>query len=62
MDDLKYIHFFFSAVSGNNLISLLSYGNDKFDTKNRKILMSTIRFIDFHIGLMGNFGNNLTAS
>ena len=33
-------------VSDNNLISLLVHGDDKFDdTKNQKILMSTLRFI-----------------
>ena len=46
MNDLENIPIFFPMVSGNNLNSLLLYGNDKFDdTKNWKILMSTIRFI-----------------
>ena len=37
---------FFSVVSENNLISLFTYGDDKLDdTKNRKTLMSSIRFI-----------------
>ena len=37
--------FSFSTVRGNNLISLLLYGNDKFDdTKNRQVFMSTITF------------------
>lgn len=32
---------------GDNVISLLLYGNDKFnDTKNKKILVSNIRFIE----------------
>ena len=36
---------FFSTVS-DNIISLYLHGNGRFDdTKNRKILMSTIRFI-----------------
>ena len=46
MNDLENIPISFSTVSDNNLISLLLYGDDKFDdTKSRKILMSTIRFI-----------------
>ena len=46
MNDLEKIPTSFSPVSDNNLISLLLYGDDKFDdTKNRKILMSAIRFV-----------------
>ena len=46
MNDLEIILIPFSTVCDNNLISLLLYGDDTFDeTKNRKILMSTIRFI-----------------
>ena len=47
MNDLENIPIFFSTVSDNNLISLLLYSVDKFDdTKNRKMLLSTIRFIE----------------
>ena len=46
MSDLENIPICFSTLSGNNLISLLLYGVDKFDdTKDGKILISTIRFI-----------------
>ena len=46
MNYLANISNFFYMVSDNNLISLLVHGDDKFDdTKNRKILMSTLRFI-----------------
>ena len=41
----KNIPIFFFAVSDNNLVSLLLYGDDEFDgTKTWKILISTIRF------------------
>ena len=45
MNDLENILISFSTVSDNNVISLLVYDrfDDRFDdTKNRKILMSTI--------------------
>lgn len=46
MNYLANISNFFYMVSDNNLISLLVHGDDKFDdTKNQKILMSTLRFI-----------------
>ena len=45
MNDLENIPISFSKVSDNNLISLLLHGDDKFDTKNRKILIPTIRII-----------------
>ena len=46
MNDLEIILIPFSTVCDNNLISLLLYAYDKFDdTKNWKMLMSTIRFI-----------------
>ena len=46
MNDLENISVSFSTFSDNNLISLLLYGDGKFDdTENRKIIMSTIRFI-----------------
>ena len=46
MNDLENIPISFSTASDNNLISLLLYGNERFnDTKNEKMLMSTIRFI-----------------
>ena len=46
MNDLENIPIFISTFRDSNLISLLLYGDDKFDnTKNRKILMTTIRFI-----------------
>ena len=46
MNDLENIPISFSMVNDNSLISLLLYGDDKFDdTKNRKIFMSTIRFV-----------------
>ena len=46
MNDLENVPISFSMASDNNLISLLLYGGDKVDdTKYRKILMSTIRFI-----------------
>ena len=46
MNDLENIPISFSTVRDNNLISLFLHGNNNFDdTKNRKILMSTIRFI-----------------
>ena len=46
MNNLENITICFSAVSDNNPISFLLYGGDKFDnTKNRRILMSAIRFI-----------------
>ena len=47
MNDLENIPISFSTVSYTNLISLLLYSDDKFsDTKNRKILLSAIRFIN----------------
>ena len=47
MNDLGNISISFSTVSDTNPVSLLLYGDDKFDNaKNRKILMSTIRFIN----------------
>ena len=46
MNNLENITICFSAVSDNNPISFLLYGGDKFDnTKNRRILISAIRFI-----------------
>ena len=49
----------FSMVCDNNRISLLLYDNDKFDdTKNRKVLMSTIKSIK---NLKSNFSDNLPA-
>ena len=46
MNDFENFPTFFSTVINNNLISLFLYGDGKFDDiKNRKILMSTIRFI-----------------
>ena len=46
MHDLENIPISFFTVRDKNLISLFLYGDDKFDdAKNRKILMSTIRFI-----------------
>ena len=46
MNYLANISNFFYMFSDNNLISLLVHGDDKFDdTKNQKILMSTLRFI-----------------
>ena len=46
MNDSENISILFSTASDNNLISLLLYGNERFnDTKNKKMLMSTIRFI-----------------
>ena len=42
MSDLENIPISFSAVSDSNLTGLFFYGND---TKNRKILMPTTRFI-----------------
>ena len=46
MNDLENIPISISTVRDNNLISLFLHGNNNFDdTKNRKILMSTIRFI-----------------
>ena len=47
MNDLENIPISFSTVSYTNVISLLLYSDDKFsDTKNRKILLSAIRFIN----------------
>ena len=47
MTDWENITISFSAVSDNNLISLLLYDDDSFDdTKCRKVLMSTIRLIN----------------
>ena len=47
MNDLGNIPISFSTVSDTNPVSLLLYGDDKFDNaKNRKTLMSTIRFIN----------------
>ena len=63
MNDLENIKISFAAVSDNNLISLLLYGNDKRDdTKNRKILMSTIRFIEDSQRFNEQFFYNLPAS
>ena len=46
MNDFENFPTFSSTVIDNNLISLFLYGDGKFhDVKNRKILMSTIRFI-----------------
>ena len=48
MNDLENLPISFSKVSDKNLISSLLHGDDKFnDTKNRKILMSTIRIIKY---------------
>ena len=45
VNDLENIPISFSTLV--KIISLFLYGNDKFDdTKNRKILMSSIRFIN----------------
>ena len=42
--------------SDNNLICLLLYGNNMFDDiYNKKILISTVRFIRIHRRLMSNF-------
>ena len=50
MNDLENISICFFTVTGNNLISLLLYDDDKFDdTKNRKIY------------LMSNFSDNMPA-
>ena len=47
INDLENIPISFSTVSYTNLISLLLYSDYKFsDTKNRKILLSAIRFIN----------------
>ena len=48
MNNFGNIKSSFAAVSDNNLISLLLYGNDKLDgRRNRRIFrMSTIRFIE----------------
>ena len=64
MNDLKNTPISFSVVSENNLSSLFTHGDDKFDgTKNRKTLMSSIRFIKgFTENLMNNVGDNLAAS
>ena len=46
MNDLENIPISLSTVSDNSLFSLLLCSDDKFDdTKNRKLLMSTIRVI-----------------
>ena len=46
MNDLENIPISFSTVVDNNQISMFLYGNDKFDnTKNQKLLISTIRFV-----------------
>ena len=46
MNGLENISIFFSPVNDENLISLLLYGDYKFDDKkNRKILVVTIKFI-----------------
>ena len=46
MNDLENIPISFSTVVDNNQISMSLYGNDKFDnTKNQKLLISTIRFV-----------------
>ena len=46
MNDLERTPISFSVVSENNLISLFTYGDGKFeDIKNRKTLLSSIRFI-----------------
>ena len=46
INDLENIRISFYTVSVNNLNSLLLYGEEKFDdTKNKKILISTIKFI-----------------
>ena len=46
MNGLENISIFFSPVNDDNLISLLPYGDYKFDDKkNRKILVVTIKFI-----------------
>ena len=47
----------------DNVISLLLYGNDKFnDTKNKIILVSNIRFIENSFCLMTNVNDNLPPS
>ena len=46
MNDLEKFPFLDNFLSDDNLISLLLYGNYKFDdTKNRNILIVTTRFI-----------------
>ena len=46
MNDLRKHSHFISTVSDSSLSSLLWHGNDKFnDTDNRKLLMTTMRFI-----------------
>ena len=63
MNDFGNTKIPFAAVSDNNLISLLLYGNDKLDDrKNRKILMSTIRFIEDSHRFDEQFFYNLPAS
>ena len=63
MNDLENTSISFSVVSENNLISLFTYGDDKFDAKESE----NINVIDkiyqrIRRGLMSNFGDNLAAS
>ena len=63
MNDFGNTKIPFAAVSDNNLISLPLYGNDKLDDRrNRKILMSTIRFIEDSQRFNEQFFYNLPAS
>ena len=60
MTELENIPISFSTVSDNNLLSLLLYGNDKFNnSKNREISILTLRFNKVLQTLMGNFDENL---
>ena len=67
MNDLENIQLSFATVRDINLKCLLLYGDDKFDVaKNRKILMSTIIFIQkIHTSLSTlslKFSDNLPMS
>ena len=67
MNDLENIQLSFSTVRDINLKCLLLYGDDKFDVaKNRKILMSTIIFIQKIHGSLSTlslkFSDNLPMS
>ena len=59
MNDLENIPIFVSVASDNQ-ISLLLYGNDRFDdTKNQKILMPLIKFSKDSQSYDGQLSDNL---
>ena len=62
INDLENIPISFFTVSDNNLINLLLYGNDKFETQRIEQYYCQISdSLKIHRGLMSNFSDNLPA-